>query len=146
MLANAPSSFELRGSPLRPTGEDHKNTSTLRPVPSNFNADCLSEQVNRSDDGASPDQMRIRPKFTTHQHNSCPPARPRPPSLPLPLVLAGFQVLASSVAPAYSRLGTPRLAHALCARGACNTSLGRLFLLRRPPLERGLDGLDAFRL
>lgn len=32
-------------------GENHRNTSISRPVPSNFNADCLSEQVNRSDDG-----------------------------------------------------------------------------------------------
>ena len=32
-------------------GENHRNTSRSRPVPSNFNADCLSDQVNRSDDG-----------------------------------------------------------------------------------------------
>ena len=32
-------------------GENHRNTSKVRPVPSNFNADCLAEQVNRSDDG-----------------------------------------------------------------------------------------------
>jgi hypothetical protein len=32
-------------------GENHRNTSKSRPVPSNFNADCLSQQVNRSDDG-----------------------------------------------------------------------------------------------
>jgi hypothetical protein len=32
-------------------GENHANTSAVRPVPSSFNADCLSEQVNRSDEG-----------------------------------------------------------------------------------------------
>lgn len=32
-------------------GEMYTNVSEEHPVPSNFNADCLSEQVNRSDDG-----------------------------------------------------------------------------------------------
>lgn len=32
-------------------GENHKNSSIVRPVPSQFNADCLADQVNRSDDG-----------------------------------------------------------------------------------------------
>ena len=32
-------------------GENHRNTSAARPVPSQFNGDCLSEQVNRSDAG-----------------------------------------------------------------------------------------------
>ena len=32
-------------------GENHRNTSEARPVPSQFNGDCLSEQVNRSDAG-----------------------------------------------------------------------------------------------
>ena len=32
-------------------GENHKNVSVERPAPSNFNGPCLSDQVNRSDDG-----------------------------------------------------------------------------------------------
>jgi hypothetical protein len=35
----------------RPRPENHENSSTERPVPSQFNGDCLADQVNRSDDG-----------------------------------------------------------------------------------------------